>query len=852
MSKLLRRLAAALALAAVAVALLFLLLPFALNTWLLPALLDDLPDSERILSVNRLTPFSASGTLHLGEPEKPGIAVPRLVLTFSPLELLKKRLRSMTIDHAVLHLYRSDDRIIIPGLSSAGTVKDSRSTVAPLALPLIVDHLIIKQCSLVLHENGRTPLRLSVSADLTISSTRDGNATYRLETAAGRFALADLILARGTADLSAVDDGYLLSLDLEHAEGEVPARFVPPSLQGSRLGPVNATLSLALAEDLRSSTALDLRASFTQPSLTVGPLKVTGAEESGTVRLSVNGTPSALYYELSPLLLSSPALRLAATPRGSLSVGQDGITLTGEVDMVATRAAERLASTVSWRGSRQSDGSWQLAIDGRAGDQKPLTIPGVPATITVPAANLHADLTGRPHHLSARIDLELPQIELIHDAITTNLSGTTVRLLVEHRDDETSGDLHGAVNRVLLPGQAMELGGLELKLPYILAPPDTTGDEVPRAGSLAIGSISRQDTLLGDFSATLHQRSARIDLDGALQAAFPPRPRLYLTGSVRPAAGTFELSWQLPSTAVDAALLPNIAGIPKQLGFTGTLTADGSLQRHAGRLGGLLTASLRDGTLTQDERRLNISDLDCSLTLPHLPEIRSAPSQRCTAARIDIGNLHFGAADISYRLEDLRTLFIEKSRVDWCRGTLESSSVRLSTINPEIDTVLYSSRINFAELLNQFGFDQTEGDGALNGKLPVKWSGDQLHIDDGFLFSTPGAGGIVQFTNTDLLRQGIGTVQQAGSLGYSLKALEDFAYNWSRLSFNSFGDELLLTMELDGRPRTPLPYAFKNGALVEAQQGKLDYPIRLDINLRLPLAELLRVGYDVKSIMGNK
>ncbi|MEE4314976.1 MAG: YdbH domain-containing protein, partial [Desulfofustis sp.] len=253
-----------------------------------------------------------------------------------------------------------------------------------------------------------------------------------------------------------------------------------------------------------------------------------------------------------------------------------------------------------------------------------------------------------------------------------------------------------------------------------------------------------------------------------------------------------------------------------------------------------------------DERHLNITDLDCSLTLPHLPEIRSAPSQRCTAARIDIGTLHFGAADISYRLEDPRTLFIEKSRVDWCRGTLESGSVRLSTINPEIDTVLYSSRINFAELLNQFGFDQTEGDGALNGKLPVKWSGDQLHIDDGFLFSTPGAGGIVRFTNTDLLRQGIGAVQQAGSLGYSLKALENFAYNWSRLSFNSFGDELLLTMELDGRPRTPLPYAFQNGMLVEAEQGKLDYPIRLDINLRLPLAELLRVGYDVKSIMGNK
>ncbi len=852
MSKLLRRLAAGLALAAVAGALLFLLAPFVLEAWLLPSLLKDLPTTERVLRINRLTPFSASGVLHLGEADKPGLAVPRLVLRFSPLELLNKRVRSITIDHAALHLDRRGDRIVISGLSPKLPRGDRGVTIAPLALPFIADRLILKQCSLVLHEAGHAPLRLSISADLTVSSTRGSKGSYRLETVAGRFSLADLLRANGTLDLSAVEDGYLLSLNLANGEGEMPARSIPRLLRGVRLGSLTAALSLSLADDLRSPTDVDLQVAFSEPVLTLGSLSLTGAAESGMVRLQVNGPPSALRYELSPLLLSSPHLELEVTPRGSLSAGQDGLVFAGNVDMLATQAAQRLPLALSWLGNRQPNGTWHLEMDGETGSQAPLAIPGLAAAITVPRIVVHAELDGRPRQMSARADLTMEQLDLLLDIGLTKITGTTARLQLEHIDDRTSTELQAAVKQVLLPDLDVQLSGLELSLPFSLSPSGTTDDQTSGTGSFTVASVGRQDTPLAAFAATLRQHRDRLGVDGTLRATFPPHPELHVSGSVRPVTGEFETTWHLPPTTVDSALLPAITELPAQLGFTGTLSADGSLHRRNSRLDGTLTVALHDGTLKQDEPHLNVAAIDCSLTLPRLPELSSAPSQHCTAAQVDIGALHFGAADITYRLEGPRTVFIEKSRVNWCRGTLESGSIRLSTIDPEIDTVLYSSRINFADLLNQFGFDQTEGDGALNGKLPIKWSGNQLVIDDGFLFSTPGAGGIVRFTNTDLLRQGIGAGQQAGSLGYSLEALEDFAYNWSRLAFNSSGDELLMTMELDGRPRMPLPYAFKDGMLVEAEQGNLDYPIRLDINLRLPLADLLRVGYDVKSIMGNK
>ncbi len=61
-----------------------------------------------------------------------------------------------------------------------------------------------------------------------------------------------------------------------------------------------------------------------------------------------------------------------------------------------------------------------------------------------------------------------------------------------------------------------------------------------------------------------------------------------------------------------------------------------------------------------------------------------------------------------------------------------------------------------------------------------------------------------------------------------------------------------MSMELDGKPSSPLPFTFKNGMIVETDQGKgLQYPLRLDVNFRLPLNELLQVGRNIKSIMGN-
>jgi hypothetical protein len=170
----------------------------------------------------------------------------------------------------------------------------------------------------------------------------------------------------------------------------------------------------------------------------------------------------------------------------------------------------------------------------------------------------------------------------------------------------------------------------------------------------------------------------------------------------------------------------------------------------------------------------------------------------------------------------------------------------------ELETTLYCDRLGFTELLAQFGIDQAEGEGSLNGRLPMIINKNGVVFEDGFLFSTPGNSGIVRFNDTSRLRQGMPDMGASAYLDYSMKALENFSYNWTKLTFNSRQDDLLIAMQLDGKPAVPLPFGYKNGQIEPSSQGPgLQHPIRLDVNFRLPIQDLFRYGKNIQSFMEN-
>ena len=122
----------------------------------------------------------------------------------------------------------------------------------------------------------------------------------------------------------------------------------------------------------------------------------------------------------------------------------------------------------------------------------------------------------------------------------------------------------------------------------------------------------------------------------------------------------------------------------------------------------------------------------------------------------------------------------------------------------------------------------------------------KIKIDDGFLFSTPGEGGKIHLAGTDILTAGIPpNTPQYVQMELASEALKDYDYSWAKLNLTSEGEELLLQMQMDGKPARALPFVYKKdiGGFMKVEanaKGSKFQGIRLDVNFRLPLNKLLQ------------
>jgi hypothetical protein len=147
-------------------------------------------------------------------------------------------------------------------------------------------------------------------------------------------------------------------------------------------------------------------------------------------------------------------------------------------------------------------------------------------------------------------------------------------------------------------------------------------------------------------------------------------------------------------------------------------------------------------------------------------------------------------------------------------------------------------------VLEQLGGAEASGDGAVNGRIPVRWQNGRLRFDDGFLYSTPSQAGTIKLRGMDLPLEGLapGSPQRT-QLDIATEALKDYSYEWAKLNLTSQNGDLLLRLELDGRPNRLLPFAYdpQTGSFQRyAGEGQAEFKgIRIDLNFRTPLDRIL-------------
>ena len=370
------------------------------------------------------------------------------------------------------------------------------------------------------------------------------------------------------------------------------------------------------------------------------------------------------------------------------------------------------------------------------------------------------------------------------------------------------------------------------------------------SGSVAVTGLKFRDRELGSISSQIRQTAAGFSFNGRHQSALFPRMKINFSGDSKllpggPAEAEVRLDISRPAAAPEMDL-GNFHPGAKDVRIKGKLQLNGSMNVNLDGLNGNVHFDLKNGKLIIGENDLEVEGLNMALNFPELPKIRSAPGQQINFTRISLGEFAVQEGRIEFQIESIKSILIEKMRFLWCSGNVETQAIRLVPDSDEYHVTFYCDRLNLAQVLEQFGAGSADGRGTVNGRIPIKYEKGKIHFEDGFLFSTPGENNKIHLTSTDRLTAGIppGTPHYF-QVELAREALKDYDYKWAKVNINSKGEELLLQMQMDGKPSQPLPFVYNKeiGGFMKVEanaRGSKFEGIRLDVNFRLPLNQLLR------------
>jgi hypothetical protein len=772
----------------------FLLLPFICDRFLLPSLLKNLPYSEKEFSLSRISPWLVRGTLTLADEGRPILAIPRFEVHARPGDLLRGRISRLLIDSASLEVDMRSGSPRIHGLPLPSTSSEQDSKKFAL-LPVGVDAIDIRNFAITLRQGDDRFLHLTVDSRLELLYSDLKGGEKQPTGVHGRLQLkGDLNLAaKGSA--SAIGDGYEINI-LADPMDLSQFRLLMPAMQQLSLGGALSVAAGARFDGQGNLETYQTTAQLSRFRLTNGPTAIENSDPEQPVLLMLTGDPARTKYVLTNIAFTKPE--------------HVAVDLEGQIDNI-----EGAFSGEAKIYPEQTHSLVKIAYLGQT---------------AASATRVEYQLESEPMSLGDNL----------------KLSPIVAEGEIQLSDSTITGYFNGRTGSVSLPSSNLVFADVALQLPFTF-PADKKTNRA--RGKFSVGTIKYRSIPSGRLQAKIEAATDSIEFTSLLSTPLASGLQLSCTGSFS-LAKEFSLGCRLPETFIDQSVLSPYIDAGEELAFGGRISAALNFNHLQGVQTGDLTVGFHDGSFNQGPNRL--SDINLDVTFPRLPLLQSGPGQLCTIGQAEFGNIRLTNGQVRFRVEDEQTVFLEKSKFNWCSGRVETTSFTVSSKMKELEATLYCDRLKFTELLSQFGIDDAEGEGSLNGRLPLLISSEGVVLDDGFLFSTPGNSGIIRFNNTAQLRQGVPSIDQSAYLDYSMRALENFSYNWTKLTFNSELDQLFITMQLDGKPAEPLPFGYRNGTIVPTDKGPgLDHPIRLDVNFRLPLQEMFQYGKNIQSIMEN-
>ncbi|HHO48951.1 MAG TPA: hypothetical protein ENN06_10965 [Desulfobacteraceae bacterium] len=835
--------------AAAAIFIAALALPLLVERFFLPPLLAGTDFAGQQVRVSR---FGISGcTLHIsGLPSaSPVIAGGFVRIDWTVGGLLRRQVDEVASTGLLVHV----DRLV--GRKSTSPPFPSAPTAAPepKALPFAVVRIRIADSFMVFGRGHATRvIPVALAADLQASGpdTVPDPLRYRgTLVLGGQEMRGDFAYTHPQGSLTGRLEG---EMDLQALAAMAPGDVTSAGRTAGR-AEISARFALGTTPFVvdRIDAGVRLRGfSWYDPDMRLA----IGAGEGGS--LTVAGGRAAYRIDLAGMVFSGP-VRAEVEAEADIAVAADEIGWQGKMVIIPGVGEwgggwfmdEAAALRLRHHGIIDKDGV-QAGLQTEPGGERQAAYSGhlgensFRAAVVAAEADLEFGRAGAGGGLKAEVAAEVADFIGEFPDGSVHLPAAAVRASAVHSAEGRSveGWFSAGDGGIALPARDIRIQGIHLSLPFFLPEPAEAA-----AGDFRIDDMFFRQVRLGGLTATLEQRGRDFLLAGELNSpVLPDSPvRLATRAAISPDQAPFlELSGVVAEAGFDlhslAALHPQL----EEISGSGSLDLAADLAVDRCGVHGTLAVSLRDGRFEIPEAEVSLHDTAFTFALPALPRLESAPAQKLTFGTIRGKKAVLHDVTVAFQVESPESLFIEQISGKWSGGRVFTSGFRLRPDMREVEAALICDRLELAQILSQLGLAEAEGEGRMSGRIPILYSNQTIFVDDGFLFTTPGEKGNLrirqsEYLETDVPRDAV----RLTPLHFAGAALGNFEYNWAKLYVNSEEENLLLMLQIDGKPKEKLPFRFDADrnmfvTLQEGETGGMDQPIKLDVNFRVPVNEL--------------
>lgn len=377
------------------------------------------------------------------------------------------------------------------------------------------------------------------------------------------------------------------------------------------------------------------------------------------------------------------------------------------------------------------------------------------------------------------------------------------------------------------------------------------------AGSFVIDVLKFKEKNLGKIRATLRQDGHGGEIKGKYDSRLFPGLSLNFDGHMGTTLKGLEtrINFQVPEYKIRNNLnlgdfFPGAEGIF----LNGQVGLMGDFYNLGQKMNSSVHIDAQNINIFMEEPQVAVNNVRIDFALTDLFELRSFPHQQIQFDSATIGNILLNDGNVYFQMQSVDHFFIEKTSFKWCDGNVDTNAVILSIPIENVGLTFYCDRLKLAQVLEQLGGVKGEGEGAVNGRIPVRYENGKIIFDDGFLYSTPGDGGTIRLTGTDVLMTGIleGT-SQFSQIDLAREALKHYSYDWAKLEITTQRDNLYMQLKMDGKPMEVLPFEYRQelGGFIRVDAespGSRFQGIRLDVNFNLPLDQVLKYGKGFQDI----